>query len=115
MLYWGRGYVSKGNKKIIVVFKINKDQFDWGDLLKILATDVKGKQQQQTTRQVTYMLTPLPGDRDMKNLVGYRIFMIYYYMPSFYMAWMTVWLYGLNKLIKLTNAFTYSIIKQKHL
>ena len=41
----------------------------------------------------------------MINLAGYRILMTYYYMSSFPMAQIEVWLYSPNRLIKLTDAF----------
>lgn len=46
---------------------------------------------------------------DMINLVGYRVFMTRYYMPSFHMACMksyiTVWICSPNGLRKLTDTF----------
>ena len=45
----------------------------------------------------------------MIDLIGYKVLITYYYMPSFYMARMeiyaTVWLCNPNRLIKLTDAF----------
>ena len=42
---------------------------------------------------------------DIIDLVSYIVLMIYYYMPSFHMAWIEVWLYSPKKLIKLTDVF----------
>lgn len=74
-------------------FIINKNQIWLGD------TSWK------TTRQVMYLLSPLHGNSsetrwDLINLVSYRILMTYYYM-----AWIEVWLYTSNKLLKLTDVF----------
>ena len=48
----------------------------------------------------------------MINLVGYRVLMTHYYMPSLHMAWTEVWLYSSNKLTELTDVFACSNIKQ---
>lgn len=66
------------------------------------------KKLRKITRQMTYKLIHLRENStetggDMKNLVGYRVFTTNYYIPSFYMAWMeiyiTIWLCHPNRLI----------------
>ena len=83
-------------------FKTNKDQILLGKTSwKFWLTTRKQKKKRKTTKEVILWHGNRSHTRwDMINLVGYRVLMTYYYIPSFLMVWTEVWLYSPNKVIK---------------
>lgn len=83
-----------------------KIRFEQGRPLENLGYRYVERNQEKAARQVTYMLLPLIGNIsgnrwDMINLVCYIVLFTFYYISSFHMAWIELWLYCPNKLIKL--------------
>ena len=113
VLHWRRDYafVFMGNKRLWILSRLTEIRFDWGRPPQYHDYRYRQGEPIKSTGQVTckMILDCSAMKWDMTNLVGYWVLTTYYYMPSFHMAWIEiyimVWLYSPNRLIKLTDAF----------
>ena len=108
ILHWGRDYffVYIGNKVLWIPSKLMKIRFDWARHPEDLGYRNK---QIKTSGYVTcrslYNRNNTETGWGTLNIVGSRVLMTYYYLPSFRMAWIEACLYSQNKLNKFPKAF----------